>query len=221
MDINMPDMDGITATQIINQQVVTSKVIILSVQDDKDQMHRALEAGAREYLTKPITPEELTDSIRFVCNPPSATIATKQDAIPTTPSHPQSPKPDPLSPESIFISYKRTDWDTYVGPLVERLRTAGLSIWVDQHRLVTGKDWFDQINLALTTCERMILCVSPDALQSRHVKVEYRYFFNKGKPLYPLICRPTELPPELFSLQYYEYTHIEQLIALLKADSRH
>ena len=45
-----------------------------------------------------------------------------------------------------------------------------------------------------------LLCLSPAALVSRHVKVEYRYFLNNAhmnKELYLIMCRPTSLPPEL------------------------
>lgn len=121
-----------------------------------------------------------------------------------------------LQREQIFISYSRKDWEQYVSPLVDKLRQANLNIWVDQHLLESGNDWLDEINDALKSCQRMILCVSPDALESRHVKLEYRYFFNHGKLLYPIICRSAELPAELEALQYYDYKDLERLITLLK-----
>ena len=46
MDINMPDMDGITATQEITK-IVPCSVIMISVQSDRDYMRRAMRAGAR------------------------------------------------------------------------------------------------------------------------------------------------------------------------------
>jgi hypothetical protein len=62
----------------------------------------------------------------------------------------------------------------------------------------------------------MILCISPEALASAHVKLEYRYFFNNSKLLYPLICRPCELPAELQAIQYYQYNQLEELIRVLR-----
>jgi len=64
MDINMPDMDGIAATEAIraNQQAV--QVIILSVQSDQNYMRRAMLAGARDFLTKPPMGDELISAIR-------------------------------------------------------------------------------------------------------------------------------------------------------------
>lgn len=64
MDINMPDMDGIVATEAIrgNQQAI--QVIILSVQNDQNYMRRAMLAGARDFLTKPPMGDELISAIR-------------------------------------------------------------------------------------------------------------------------------------------------------------
>ena len=46
MDINMPDMDGITATEAIRSKQPSVQVIILSVQSDQNYMRRAMLAGA-------------------------------------------------------------------------------------------------------------------------------------------------------------------------------
>jgi pilus assembly protein CpaE len=64
MDINMPDMDGITATQEIKRKVPFCQVVILSVQSDPSYMRRAMLAGARDFLTKPPMIDELTDAIK-------------------------------------------------------------------------------------------------------------------------------------------------------------
>src|SRR5512142_2652304 len=64
MDINMPDMDGITATQEIKKKAAYIQVVILSVQSDPSYMRRAMLAGARDFLTKPPMIDELTDAIR-------------------------------------------------------------------------------------------------------------------------------------------------------------
>lgn len=66
MDINMPDMDGITATQEIGQVVPTAAVVIMSVQKDSAYLRRAMLAGARDFLEKPISGDELYSTIRRV-----------------------------------------------------------------------------------------------------------------------------------------------------------
>jgi pilus assembly protein CpaE len=64
MDINMPDMDGITATENIRRKVPFAQVVILSVQSDPSYMRRAMLAGARDFLSKPPMIDELTSAIR-------------------------------------------------------------------------------------------------------------------------------------------------------------
>lgn len=64
MDINMPDMDGITATELIRRNNQTIQIVILSVQGDPNYMRRAMLAGARDFLTKPPAVDELTSAIR-------------------------------------------------------------------------------------------------------------------------------------------------------------
>jgi hypothetical protein len=119
----------------------------------------------------------------------------------------------------VFISYSRSDWSTFVAPLVDGLARRGISYWVDQHLIEGGDDWMDEINRALRECTHMILCVSPDALESKYVKLEYRNFFNNEKPLYPLLCRPVALPAELQVLQYFRYetAQLEQLFTKLRS----
>ena len=64
MDINMPDMDGIAATEAIRQKRPFVQVVILSVQSDQNYMRRAMLAGARDFLTKPPMGDELISAIR-------------------------------------------------------------------------------------------------------------------------------------------------------------
>jgi len=64
MDINMPDMDGITATEIIRREFPFTQIVILSVQGDPNYMRRAMLAGARDFLTKPPMIDELISAIR-------------------------------------------------------------------------------------------------------------------------------------------------------------
>ena len=63
MDINMPDMDGISATEAIRKKVPFTQIVILSVQGDSNYMRRAMLAGARDFLTKPIDIDDLTAAI--------------------------------------------------------------------------------------------------------------------------------------------------------------
>jgi len=64
MDINMPDMDGLVATENIRRKHPFIQIIILSVQYESGYMRRAMLAGARDFLSKPPLIDELTNAIR-------------------------------------------------------------------------------------------------------------------------------------------------------------
>ncbi|MDQ2806597.1 MAG: response regulator [Chloroflexota bacterium] len=66
MDINMPDMDGIRATELITSELPNTSVIMMSVQGEQDYLRRSMLAGARQFLVKPFSTDELVDSIRQV-----------------------------------------------------------------------------------------------------------------------------------------------------------
>ena len=63
MDINMPGMDGIKATEEITLNVPDSIVIIMSVQGETEYVRKAMTAGARDYLCKPFSGDELSETI--------------------------------------------------------------------------------------------------------------------------------------------------------------
>ena len=66
MDINMPGVDGITASERISHQVPFCQIIMMSVQGEADYLRRSMLAGAREFLIKPFSSDELVSSIRRV-----------------------------------------------------------------------------------------------------------------------------------------------------------
>jgi pilus assembly protein CpaE len=66
MDINMPGMDGIATTERISATFPATSIIMMSVQGEADYLRRSMLAGAREFLVKPFSSDELTASIRQV-----------------------------------------------------------------------------------------------------------------------------------------------------------
>lgn len=116
--------------------------------------------------------------------------------------------------QQVFISYSREDWDSFVASLAVRLRMNGFAIWVDQEFIAGGDDWMDNVSKALDESAVMVLIMSPDAMKSRYVRMEYRYFFNKDKPIIPILYKRVEqIPPELFTTQYIDFTHYDAMIA--------
>ncbi|MBP2626271.1 MAG: cheB 7 [Firmicutes bacterium] len=68
MDINMPGMDGIAATEVIMTNVQGANIIMMSVQGEQEYLRRAMIAGAKNYLIKPFTSDELLQAIKQVYN---------------------------------------------------------------------------------------------------------------------------------------------------------
>ncbi len=66
MDVAMPDMDGIEACRILKADPSTSAipVLVLSGMSDRESRLRGIEAGANDYLTKPIDREDLVLRVR-------------------------------------------------------------------------------------------------------------------------------------------------------------
>ncbi len=80
MDIQMPEMDGVIATEIIKNKYPHIKVIMFTVFDDDENIFNAIKAGANGYLLKEINPENLHKCIHEVVNggaPMSPSIALK------------------------------------------------------------------------------------------------------------------------------------------------
>jgi DNA-binding NarL/FixJ family response regulator len=66
MDIRMPGMDGIEATQIITAGDLHARVLILTTFDDDDYIYGALRAGASGFLVKDMALEDILGAIRVV-----------------------------------------------------------------------------------------------------------------------------------------------------------
>lgn len=64
MDINMPGMDGIAATEQIAAEVPGACILIMSVQGEQEYLRRAMVAGAKDYLIKPFSGDELIQAIK-------------------------------------------------------------------------------------------------------------------------------------------------------------
>lgn len=64
MDINMPVMDGIAATQALSHDHPHVAVVIISIQGEQEYLRKAMVAGARDYLVKPLSSEDMALTIR-------------------------------------------------------------------------------------------------------------------------------------------------------------
>ncbi|HVL26852.1 MAG TPA: response regulator transcription factor [Acidimicrobiales bacterium] len=66
MDVRMPVQNGIEATRVIRGAFPSTRIIMLTVSDDEDDLFDAVKAGANGYLLKEVSIEEVADAVRAV-----------------------------------------------------------------------------------------------------------------------------------------------------------
>jgi two-component system NarL family response regulator len=66
MDVRMPNQNGIEATRAIREAFPSTRIIMLTVSDDEDDLFDAVKAGANGYLLKEVSIEEVSDAVRAV-----------------------------------------------------------------------------------------------------------------------------------------------------------
>lgn len=109
MDIQMPEMDGIKATEIVKNQHPQIKIITLTVYDDDEYIFKSIKAGANGYLLKEIEAQKLYNSILEVMNdgaPMTPSIALKTLNLLRNPSFESSPKEEI---EEVRLSKRETE----------------------------------------------------------------------------------------------------------------
>lgn len=97
IDINMPEMDGLTAIQALRQEHPTLICIVISAEKDPPTLQRAIAVGAHGYLIKPVTAEELLSVME------RAGKAVRANRKQTRPAVPQAPSPPDL--EALATQY--------------------------------------------------------------------------------------------------------------------
>ncbi|MEU8924258.1 response regulator transcription factor [Kitasatospora sp. NPDC048545] len=100
MDIRMPVLDGVQATERIVRELPACRVLALSTFDMDEYVVAALRAGASGFLPKDVSPEELSAAVRTV-HTGEAAVAPRLltrliSTYVTTPRPPQSPVPVPV-----------------------------------------------------------------------------------------------------------------------------
>ncbi len=80
MDVNMPEMDGLEATRRIKAELPETKIVILTVSDEDENLFQAIKFGAEGYLLKSLQSESFFDLIDGIARgeaPISRELATK------------------------------------------------------------------------------------------------------------------------------------------------
>ena len=100
MDLRMPELDGIAATAQLRERLPAARVLVLTTYADEDAIVPALRAGARGYLTKDASAEQIEAAIRDVhAGLTHLDPAVQERLVAAVISQPPSPDPaDPAGP---------------------------------------------------------------------------------------------------------------------------
>jgi len=120
----------------------------------------------------------------------------------------------------IFISHSSQN-DAFVTRLATDLRAQNLPTWVDHEDILPSQDWDAEVQAALETARAMILVLTPASVGSNNVKVEWSFFLELGKPIYPILLEDCEIPFRLRLVQYVNFATgsddaLAKLIAALR-----
>lgn len=120
MDIEMPELNGIEATEFIKNKYSRIKVIMLTVFDDEEKIFNSIQAGANGYLLKDESPDRIFESIEMIINggaPMSPIIAAKTLELLRNPiaSHSDDQESDfSLSKREIEVLEQLSNGDDYI-----------------------------------------------------------------------------------------------------------
>ncbi|MDC0316591.1 TIR domain-containing protein [Verrucomicrobia bacterium] len=108
----------------------------------------------------------------------------------------------------VFISYATSDRDRVLD-LVERLRNAGVTVWIDQAGIDVSSMWSQEIVSAIKGCKVMLLSISPHSTESENVVKELALASERKKPIIPVYLQVAEIPEtmeyQLAGIQRVEY----------------
>ncbi|RME50781.1 MAG: toll/interleukin-1 receptor domain-containing protein, partial [Caldilineae bacterium] len=125
----------------------------------------------------------------------------------------------------VFISYRRKDL-AFVTQLHQELEKRGISAWFDKESIEVADHWRTSIAEGIRDCQVFLLVLSPDAVQSVNIRKEVDLAEKHGKPIVPLMWRPTEIPVAfeyaLAGIQWLDFheiasqEHFDELADVLK-----
>ncbi len=105
----------------------------------------------------------------------------------------------------IFVSYTRDD-EIFVKRLVEDLSQSGANVWLDIRNARPGRHWTRSIEQALSESSMMIVVLSPAALETAHVAVEWQAYLEAYRPVVPAMIRRCDPPGPLRTRRPVDFT---------------
>jgi TolB-like protein len=121
----------------------------------------------------------------------------------------------------IFISYSSKD-RAHANALVERLRSNGFDVWIDQTGIDGADSWSKEIAKALEDSTVFLLLLSQNALASRNVAKELSVAAELSKPILPILIERVKLQGEfLYHLTSLQRIHYDNTDAIIRSLHKH
>jgi MFS transporter, ACS family, hexuronate transporter len=106
--------------------------------------------------------------------------------------------------QATFVSYSRDDSD-FALRLIEDLKSAGASVWLDQLDIKPGQRWARAVQDALTASPRMLVILSPSSVESTNVDDEISFALEEHKTVIPVLYRDCKIPFRLRPYQHVDF----------------
>jgi hypothetical protein len=100
----------------------------------------------------------------------------------------------------VFLSYARTDDESFVASVYQSLTVTGISVWWDRVSMPSrGLAFLREIRDAISGCNRFVVLVGPAAVRSDYVRAEWQHALADAKPIIPVLRlgEMADLPAEL------------------------
>lgn len=103
-----------------------------------------------------------------------------------------------------FFSYARDD-SRFALQLAKDLKLSGIPVWLDQLDIPPGQRWDKAVEGALANCPRMLVILSPAAVDSTNVMDEVSFALEERKVVIPVLYRECKVPFRLRRVQYVDF----------------
>lgn len=105
----------------------------------------------------------------------------------------------------LFICYARED-EVFALNLADKLKDAGVPVWIDKRDIPRGADWDLAIEDALHDASQFLIILSPTSVKKREVRGELRVALDENKRIFPVLYQPCRIPRQLRLLQWTDFT---------------
>jgi pSer/pThr/pTyr-binding forkhead associated (FHA) protein len=123
--------------------------------------------------------------------------------------------------DHVLLAYSRNEWETIVAPLVDRLYSAEIPVWVEQYLAPGGDDWLLALEQAKVECWLLVVVVSKDAITTDYIQKIWRHFQNREKPVILLVTEEVERLPiganRAYQIKYYKALPEDSLTQVVEA----